>query len=102
MHLWPVASMAPVDGGDHRFVGPQEGGDGGGVGLGAAHQDVDIGVRPADGGPDQLMGMGRVGVGGIAGVALGVGGGHGFEDGRMAPLAVIVGKTDHFAGLLSV
>src|SRR5699024_4696832 len=88
-------------GGDHRFIGPQEGGDGGGVGLGAAHQDVDGGVRPADGGLDQPAGPGRVGVGGIAGVALGVGGGHGLQDGGVAALAVIVGETDHLAALLS-
>ena len=83
-------------GGSHRgLIGPQEGGDGGGVGLGAAHQQVDVGIGAADGLADQLVGVGRVGIVGIAEVAFGIGSSHGFQDGRMAAFAVIVGETDH-------
>ena len=83
--------------GDDRLIRAQEGRDGGGVGLGAPHQEMDVGVRPADGRLDQRPGPGRVGVGGVAGVALAVGGGDGRQDGGVGPLAVVVGEADHDA-----
>src|SRR5699024_6815412 len=57
-----VDADVAAGGGDGRLIGTQEGRNGGGVGLGAAHQQVDVGVGTADGLADQVMGAGRVGV----------------------------------------
>ena len=49
-----MAVDVAADGGQHALPWPQDGGDDGGVGLGAAHQEVDVGLRGAAGGFDLL------------------------------------------------
>ena len=49
-----MAVDVTADGGNHALPGPQDGGDDGGVGLGAAHQKMHVGLRGLAGGLDLL------------------------------------------------
>ena len=93
------AGLVDVDmagaGGQDPLIGPEGRGDDGLVGLGPAHQELDAGVRPADGGADQGPGVVTVGVLPVAGVLLEVGGVEGRHDLGAGALVVIAGKTDH-------
>ena len=51
-----VAVDVAADGGQNALPGAEDGGNDRGVGLGAAHQEVDIGLRRLAGGPDLLPG----------------------------------------------
>ena len=82
-------------GGDHRLVGPQKGSDGGEVGLGASHQKMHRRTGGGAEGADDVGGPGGVGVGAVAEVALGVGGGNGLQNGRMGGFGIVVGKAVH-------
>ena len=89
-----AADMGGV-GGQHRLIGPQKGGDGHLVGLGAAHQEVDGGP----GGPAQLqkllLRLPAQEVQAVALRALPVGPAQRVQYRRVRPGAVVVAKTEH-------
>ena len=81
--------------GDDRLVGPQQGGDDQGVGLGAAHGEVDLRGGGGEPRPDHIGGLLAAAVQAIA-VELGRAGvSQGLQDPGMGGLAVIVRKTVH-------
>lgn len=86
--------VSSVDGND-RLIGPQEGGDDQQVGLGAAHGEVDVGVRCLAQAADQLGGGMAAGVHAVAYGLFQIGDGQGLEDLGMGALTVIIAKTIH-------
>ena len=78
----------------HPLIGPEGRGDDGLVGLGPAHQELDVGVLPADGRPDQGPGPVAVGVLPVTGILLQVGGSEVSHDLGAGPLVVIAGEAD--------
>ena len=82
-------------GAQRALVGTQSGGDDNGVGLGAPHQEVNVGLRRPAGRPDQGSGPVTVGVQAVSRGLLVIGGGQGRQDGGVAALGVVAFKVDH-------
>ena len=83
-------------GADRALVGTECRVDEGQVGLGSAHQEVDIHILPAALGLDVPGGVHAVVVGAIAGGLLQIGLHHALQDALMAALGVIACKVYHF------
>ena len=92
--------MAGMDG-DHRLIGGQERRDGHQVGLGAAHQEMDVGVRRVAELADQVRRLLAVVIHAIAAGLLQVGIRQGLEYLGMGTFAVIVAEAVHIKNLLS-
>ena len=73
-----------------------------GVALGAAGDELHIGLRAGAGGADLLPGAGAVGVGAVAGDLFKVGLGQLLQNGGMCTLAVVVFKIQHGKTLLYI
>ena len=82
-------------GGKDRLIGPQERGDGRLVYLGAAHKEVDSGVRYSTQVPNGLLRLPGILVRAVAGGQVHVGLAQGFQHRRMGPRAVVVSKVEH-------
>ena len=99
------ARLVAVDvgglGGDDPLPGPQEGGDGGEVGLGAADEELHLGLGALAQVPDQILRPAAVGVVSVAGVALQVGLRQGGEDLGVGAEGVVVAEevSSHAAAL---
>ena len=90
-----MAVDVTADSGEHALPRPQNSGDDRGVGLGAAHEEVDVGLRRLAGGLDLLPGGGAVLILAVA---------HGlhhvrlvelFQQGGMRALQIVAVKVDH-------
>ena len=79
-------------GADDTFPGPQEGGNGGEVGLGATDEELYLGLGALAQVPDQRLGPVTVGVIAVADVALQVGLGQSGEDLGMGAEGVVVAE----------
>ena len=82
-------------GGDDRLVGPQEGGDGQKVCLGAAGEKVDVRLRSGADPADGLPGVVAHGVQGVAAGLLQIGVHQALEDFGVGALAVVVAEAVH-------
>ena len=82
-------------GGNNCLIGPQEGGDGGGVHLGAPHQEVDGGLRRGAQTADGVRRHLTAGVAAIARAAYVVYLGQSLPYRRMGPGTVIIAEVDH-------
>ena len=90
-------------GSSHHALPPlQHGRDDDGVALGAAGDELHIGLRAGAGGADLLPGAGAVGVGAVAGDLFKVGLGQLLQNGGMCTLAVVVFKIQHGKTLLYI
>ena len=92
--------MAGMDG-NHRLIGGQERGDGHQVGLGAAHQKMDVGVRRIAELADQVRRLLAVVIHAIAAGLFQVGIRQSLEYLGMCALAVIIAEAVHIKNLLS-
>ena len=90
-----VDADVAAGGGEHRLVGTQEGGDGGLVHLGAAHQEVYGGSRRGAEVPDGLRRRLAVGVQSVARRQVHVGPGQSLQHRRVGPIAVVVAEVEH-------
>ena len=83
-------------GGRHNALEiPEHGGYDGGIGLGAAGKEEDLGPGTADGFADAGLGRSRKTVCPISGLLDEIGGNQALQDGRMRALVVIAGKGNH-------
>ena len=90
-------------GSSHHALPPlQHGRDDDGVALGAAGDELHIGLRAGAGGADLLPGAGAVGVGAVAGDLFKVGLGQLLQNGGVCTLAVVVFKIQHGKTLLYI
>lgn len=87
-------------GAQHPLVGPQSGGDDGGVGLGAPHQKLHRSLRGLAQVPDEPPGPVTVRVHPVAGGLLHVGASQGIQKGGVAPLGVVTFPSNHGKTLL--
>ena len=83
-----------------QLMGTQEGINHGGVGLGAAHQEVHGGVGSAADLADLFGGSGAVGIFAVANGLVHIGFQHFLQDGGMGALQIVTVKTDHSDCLL--
>ena len=83
-------------GGQHPFVTAQQTVDHRGIGLRAAHEEVDFGLRSIAGLADQLPRMGRIGVATVARGLFEVGGQEAPHHFGMGPLHVVAIEMKHF------
>ena len=79
----------------HAVVRAQKGGNGSQVGLGAAHQKVDVCALAADGPADEGCGVGTVAVQSVAYRLFQIGAGKGLQNAGVATLRVVVFKAEH-------
>ena len=86
-------------GGQHPFVAAQQSVDDGGVGLGAARQEVDLGSGGLALPADELPGMGRVGVAAVTGSLFEVGLDEAAHHFGMRALHVVAVEMEHLSGL---
>ena len=93
-----------MTGGSSHYALPplQHGRDDDGVALGAAGDELHIGLRAGAGGADLLAGAGAVGVGAVAGDLFKVGLGQLLQNGGVCTLAVVVFKIQHGKTLLYI
>ena len=80
---------------NHSLVGFQNGSDHRGVGLGAPHQKVDLGLGLLAKGQNGFPGLLAIGIGAIAGGLLQVGFLQGCQDAGMAAFGIIALELDH-------
>ena len=81
--------------GDDPFPAPQERGDGHGVALGAAHQEIHVRLRLFAGGADLLPGGGAEAVLPVAWLGDQVGLLQPFQDAGMGPLGIVAEIIEH-------
>ena len=90
-------------GSSHYALPPlQHGRDDDGVALGAAGDELHVGLRAGAGGADLLPGAGAVGVGAVAGDLFKVGLGQLLQNGGVCTLAIVVFKIQHGKTLLYI
>ena len=77
------------------LVGPQDGGDHGGVSLGTAHQKLHRRLRGLAGLADKFPGVVAVGVQAVARRLLQIGLGQGLQDFGVGPLPIVTFKAYH-------
>ena len=100
------AGLVPgyMAGGSSHYALPplQHGRNDDGVALGAAGDELHVGLRAGAGGADLLPGAGAVGVGAVAGDLFKVGLGQLLQNGGVCTLAVVVFKIQHGKTLLYI
>ena len=96
-----VAVDMAADGGENALIGAQDGGDHRGVGQGAAHQKMHVGLRRLAGGLDLFPRGGAVFILAVAHGLLHVGAHQALHDGGVRPLQIVAVKIDHMRSLLS-
>ena len=85
----------PGSGGHNALIAFQQGVDDRGIGLGAAHQEKDVGPGQRHGRADLLAGALRKCIEAISGLLLHIGLGQAFQNQRVRTLAVIAGKRQY-------
>ena len=86
--------------GQHPFVPAQQAVDDRGVGLGAAHQQIDLGLGRSARLADELAGMGRMGVASVSGALFEVGLDQAAHHLGMGSLHVVAIEMKHCAACL--
>ena len=84
---------------DRGLMGPEGGIDDRQIGLGTAHQKMNIRIRRAAGLADQPGGVGAMAVGTVAGCLFHICSNELAENGLVAALAIVTGKINHWWNL---
>ena len=90
-----VAVYVAAGGGEHTLIGAQNRGDHRGVGEGAAHQEMHIGIRGLARGLDLLPGGGAVFILAVAHGLFHIGLHQALHNGGMCALQVVAVEIDH-------